>query len=124
MSRPLVSVVLAAGKGTRMRSALPKVLHRVAGRSMLGHVLALAQGLGGKVAVVAGPGMDAVRTAALAEAPGAEVFVQAEQLGTAHAVLAARDAIGTAQHDLIVLFADTQLVTKETVARLIAVLDA
>lgn len=65
-------VVLAAGKGTRMKSALPKVLHKVAGRSMLGHVLDLAgKSAGGTVAVVVGPGMDNVATEAAAIFPGA-----------------------------------------------------
>jgi bifunctional UDP-N-acetylglucosamine pyrophosphorylase/glucosamine-1-phosphate N-acetyltransferase len=107
-----------------MRSQLPKVLHRIAGRSMLGHVLALAEGVGGeKLAVVVGPGMDSVRKEAVTGAPGAAVFVQENQLGTADAVLAARDAIGKHTGDLLVLFADTPLITKETVAALIGELD-
>lgn len=124
MSRPLLTVVLAAGKGTRMRSDLPKVLHRIAGRSMLGHVLALAEAVGGdKLAVVVGPGMEPVRDEALRAAPGAQVFVQQNQQGTADAVLAARDAIGAHAGDLLVLFADTPLVTAETVHALIGALD-
>lgn len=124
MSRPLLTVILAAGKGTRMRSALPKVLHRIAGRSMLGHVLALAQGVGGgKLAVVVGPGMDDVRAEAQSAAPGAGVFVQENQRGTADAVLAARDAIAAHTGDLLVLFADTPLITPETVGKLRAELD-
>jgi bifunctional UDP-N-acetylglucosamine pyrophosphorylase/glucosamine-1-phosphate N-acetyltransferase len=124
MSRPLLTVILAAGKGTRMRSALPKVLHAIAGRSMLGHVLALAAGVGGgKLAVVVGPGMDAVRKEALAAAPGATVFVQEKQAGTADAVLAAREAIAAHTGDLLVLFADTPLITPETVGKLLAELD-
>jgi bifunctional UDP-N-acetylglucosamine pyrophosphorylase/glucosamine-1-phosphate N-acetyltransferase len=124
MSRPLLTVVLAAGKGTRMRSDLPKVLHRIAGRSMLGHVLALAKGVGGdRLAVVVGPGMGNVRAEALAAAPGASVFVQETQLGTADAVLAAREEIARHTGDLLVLFADTPLITPETVCRLIEELD-
>jgi bifunctional UDP-N-acetylglucosamine pyrophosphorylase/glucosamine-1-phosphate N-acetyltransferase len=124
MSRPLLTVILAAGKGTRMRSDLPKVLHRIAGRSMLGHVLALAQSVGGeKLAVVVGPGMDNVRAEAQVIAPGAAVFVQQNQLGTADAVLAARSAIAEHTGDLLVLFADTPLITKETVSALIGELD-
>src|ERR1700727_518289 len=62
--RPLAVVVLAAGKGTRMRSALPKVLHKVAGRSMVGHVIAVAEDLGAdRVVVVVAPGMDDVAAA-------------------------------------------------------------
>jgi bifunctional UDP-N-acetylglucosamine pyrophosphorylase/glucosamine-1-phosphate N-acetyltransferase len=124
MSRPLLTVILAAGKGTRMRPDLPKVLHRIAGRSMLGHVLALAQSVGGeKLAVVVGPGMDNVRAEAQVIAPGAAVFVQQNQLGTADAVLAARSAIAEHTGDLLVLFADTPLITKETVSALIGELD-
>jgi bifunctional UDP-N-acetylglucosamine pyrophosphorylase/glucosamine-1-phosphate N-acetyltransferase len=107
-----------------MRSELPKVLHSIAGRSMLGHVLALAHSVGGeKLAVVVGPGMDNVRAAAVASAPGAAVFVQESQLGTADAVLAARVAIAGHTGDLLVLFADTPLITKETVSALIGELD-
>jgi bifunctional UDP-N-acetylglucosamine pyrophosphorylase/glucosamine-1-phosphate N-acetyltransferase len=124
MSRPLLTIILAAGKGTRMRSALPKVLHRIAGRSMLGHVLALAQAVGGdRLAVVVGPGMEGVRKEALAAAPGASVFVQENQLGTADAVLAAREAIAGHAGDLLVLFADTPLITPETIGKLTAELD-
>ena len=124
MSRPLLSVILAAGKGTRMRSDLPKVLHRIAGRSMLGHVLALARSVDdSKLAVVVGPGMDNVRKEALAGAPDATVVVQENQLGTADAVLAAREAISAHRGDLLVLFADTPLIAPETVQKLIAELD-
>lgn len=125
MSRPLLTVLLAAGKGTRMRSQLPKVLHPIAGRSMLGHVLALAGAVGGDaLAVVVGPDMARVRDEALGAAPGARVFVQEAQHGTADAVLAARDAIGAHTGDVLVLFADTPLVTPRTVGALIAALDA
>lgn len=124
MSRPLLTVVLAAGKGTRMRSDLPKVLHAIAGRSMLGHVLALAGAVGGdKLAVVVGPGMERVRDEAVEAAPGAQVFVQETQLGTADAVRAVREAIAAHSGDLLVLFADTPLVTPETVRALIGALD-
>ena len=93
---PLLIVVLAAGKGTRMKSDLPKVLHKVAGRSMLGHVLDLAgRAKAARLAVVVGPGMDAVKAEALKGAPSAEVFVQERQAGTADAVLAARPALAT-----------------------------
>ncbi len=119
---PLI-VLLAAGKGTRMKSALPKVLHRIAGRSMLGHVLDVAAAAGGTPAIVIGPDMDAVRQEALSIAPNAQVFVQQNQLGTANAVLAARDAIDAHSGDVIVLCADTPLIERATVARLQAALD-
>src|SRR5438552_3725487 len=92
--RPLLIVVLAAGQGTRMRSAVPKVLHKIAGRTMLGHVLAAAEALRpDTVSVVIGPGMEAVRMQTLAQSASARIFVQGEQKGTADALLAAREAL-------------------------------
>ena len=122
--RSLTAVVLAAGKGTRMRSSLPKVLHRLAGRSMLGHVLAAAQEAGADhIAVVAEPGRADVAAEIAREAPGARVFGQAERLGTAHAVLCARAALETGE-DVVVVFGDTPLITGATLARLRAPLRA
>lgn len=121
--RALLIVVLAAGKGTRMKSDLPKVLHKVAGRSMLAHVLDLAKSVGGaKVATVIGPGMDLVRAEAEREVPGGDVFVQEHQRGTADAVLAARKALSEHSGDVIVLYADTPLITSETLLRMRACL--
>ena len=118
-SRSLLTVILAAGKGTRMKSAMPKVLHGVAGRSMLAHVMALAKYVGGdKLAVVIGPEMDNVRKEVLKIAPHAQVFVQENQLGTADAVLAARPALVAHDGDVMVLYADTPLIQTETVRRL------
>jgi bifunctional UDP-N-acetylglucosamine pyrophosphorylase / glucosamine-1-phosphate N-acetyltransferase len=121
---PLLVIVLAAGKGVRMRSALPKVLHPIGGRSMLAHVLTTVGALGAqRIAVVVGPGMDAVRSAVAAAAPGAETFEQAEQHGTAHAVLAARAAIGRHAGTVLVLFADTPLAEAATLRRMLDALD-
>jgi bifunctional UDP-N-acetylglucosamine pyrophosphorylase/glucosamine-1-phosphate N-acetyltransferase len=120
---PLI-VILAAGKGTRMKSALPKVLHKVAGLSMLGHVLALAKGVeDAAVAVVVGPGMDEVRAEIARLAPNAQVFVQEKQSGTADAVLAARPAMQGHTGDVIVLYADTPLLEASTLASLRSALD-
>ena len=90
-ARTCLAIVLAAGEGTRMRSARPKVLHAVAGQSLLAHVLA-AVGAAGMTAtaVVIGPGQDEVAAEAKRVLPGAEIFVQRERRGTAHAVLAAQ----------------------------------
>ena len=125
MSRtPLQIIVLAAGKGTRMKSALPKVMHPMAGRSMLGHVLALANSAAAdSLAVVVGPGMEDVAAAATKAAPRARVFVQHEQLGTANAVLAAREALAGHMGDVLVLYADTPLIEPATIDRLRAALD-
>ena len=121
---PLLIVVLAAGKGVRMRSAIPKVLHGIAGRSMLAHVLAIARSAGAaRLALVVAPGMEAVRAEAAKAAPGIEVFEQATQAGTGHAVLAARPALERHKGDVIVLFADTPLVEPATLRRLIGALD-
>ncbi|MBL8881566.1 MAG: bifunctional UDP-N-acetylglucosamine diphosphorylase/glucosamine-1-phosphate N-acetyltransferase GlmU [Hyphomicrobium sp.] len=121
---PLLSIVLAAGKGTRMKSDMPKVLHKLAGRPMLGHVLALAQSAGStRVAVVVGTDMDAVEVAAKSAVPNAQIFLQRAQLGTGHAVLAAREAIEAHDGDVLVLYADTPLIRPETIARLRARLD-
>lgn len=88
------AIVLAAGKGTRMRSDRPKVLHALANRSMLGHVLAAVQEAGAsRLAVVVEPGREDVAREIERLAPGAGVHPQAERLGTAHAVLAARAAL-------------------------------
>jgi bifunctional UDP-N-acetylglucosamine pyrophosphorylase / glucosamine-1-phosphate N-acetyltransferase len=124
-SLPLLSIVLGAGKGTRMKSDLPKVMHAVAGLPMLGHVLKTAQAAGSdSLSVVIGPGMDNVRAAATKLAPGAHVYVQEQQRGTADAVLAAKPAIAGHAGDVIVLYADTPLIRPETITRLRQTLDA
>jgi bifunctional UDP-N-acetylglucosamine pyrophosphorylase/glucosamine-1-phosphate N-acetyltransferase len=120
---PLI-VILAAGKGTRMNSARPKVLHEIAGLSMLGHVLHLAGGIeGARLAVVIGPGMEDVAAETGRLAPAADVFVQHTQAGTADAVLAARAALDAHSGDVIVLYADTPLIQAATLAALRAALD-
>ena len=118
-NRTALAVVLAAGEGARMKSDLPKVLHKVAGRPMLAHVLGAVAGAGiERIAAVIGPGRNDVRDALTRACPAARVFVQEERLGTAHAVLAAREAIAEGCDDLVILFADTPLVTAETIAAL------
>jgi bifunctional UDP-N-acetylglucosamine pyrophosphorylase/glucosamine-1-phosphate N-acetyltransferase len=117
--RPFTTIVLAAGEGKRMRSTLPKVLHLVAGRSLLGHVLTAAGEAGaGTRIVVVGPDHEAVVTAARVFAPDVAAHVQAERRGTAHAVLAARPALEAAQGDVVVAFGDNPLVTAESFRRL------
>jgi bifunctional UDP-N-acetylglucosamine pyrophosphorylase/glucosamine-1-phosphate N-acetyltransferase len=111
------TIVLAAGEGTRMRSSRPKVLHAVAGRPLIEHVLS-AIDEGGGVAVVIGPAMDAVAKAVKVAVPAAEIFVQVERRGTGHAVLAARPALAREAHDLAVVYGDTPLIRASTLARL------
>ncbi|MGE5514130.1 MAG: bifunctional UDP-N-acetylglucosamine diphosphorylase/glucosamine-1-phosphate N-acetyltransferase GlmU [Bacteroidota bacterium] len=116
---PLMLVILAAGKGTRMKSARPKVLHRLAGRTLLGHALALGHAVkADRLAVVVGPAMEDVVRETRRLAPDADIFVQEERLGTAHAVLAARGALETHRGDVVVLFADTPLLRPETILAL------
>jgi bifunctional UDP-N-acetylglucosamine pyrophosphorylase/glucosamine-1-phosphate N-acetyltransferase len=118
-ARSSLTVVLAAGEGTRMRTTLPKVLHPIAGESLLAHVLTAApKGAGAGVAVVVGPDHAAVEQEAKRLRPDADIFIQRERLGTAHAVLAARAAIARGADDLLVAFGDTPLITAETLARL------
>ena len=114
--RTCLAIVLAAGEGTRMKSARPKMLHAVAGRSLLGHVLA-ATGNTAK-AVVVGPEHDDVSAEARLFAPESQVFVQAERRGTAHAVLTAKAAIEQGADDILVIFGDTPLIRPQTLEKL------
>jgi bifunctional UDP-N-acetylglucosamine pyrophosphorylase/glucosamine-1-phosphate N-acetyltransferase len=117
--RTALTIVLAAGEGTRMRSVTPKVLHPVAGQSLLAHVVAAApKGRGSSLAVVIGPDRPAVADAARRARPDAAIFVQRERKGTAHAVLAARDAIARGADDLLIAFGDTPLISAATFERL------
>lgn len=123
VARSCLTIVLAAGEGTRMRSSLPKVLHPVAGGSLLAHVLRAApHGDRTALAVVVGPDHQAVVDEVARVRPDATTFVQRERKGTAHAVLMARDAIAKGADDVLIVFGDTPLVTAETFDRLHAVL--
>jgi len=118
-SRSSLTIVLAAGEGTRMRSATPKVLHPVAGQSLLAHVLGAApKGSRASLALVIGPDHQSVADEARRVRADTGIFVQRERLGTAHAVLAARDAIARGADDLIVAFGDTPLISSATFERL------
>ena len=113
--RPLAVVVLAAGKGTRMRSERPKVLHPVAGRPMLAHVLAAAEALSPeRIVVVLAPGMEAVAKAVQPHA----VAIQETQRGTADALKAAGKALSGFGGDVLVLYGDCPLIQAETLARM------
>ena len=108
------AVLLAAGLGTRMKSTLPKALHRIAGKPMLRHLIDSCTEAFDRVVVVAGPGMEAVAAAA---APH-PVVVQADRLGTAHAALQAAAHFG--EGDVAVLYADNPLIRPDTLRRLLA----
>jgi bifunctional UDP-N-acetylglucosamine pyrophosphorylase / glucosamine-1-phosphate N-acetyltransferase len=113
-NRTCLSVILAAGEGTRMKSSRSKVLHEVAGLSLVGHVAKAAQAAGGgDIALVVGRDAETVRAEAMRVATNAEAFEQVERLGTANAVLAAKAAIARGYDDVLVLFGDTPLITRE-----------
>ncbi len=117
--RTCLAIVLAAGEGTRMRSDLPKSLHRLGGRTLLEHALVAAREAGGlEIAVVVGPDHADVAAVAQAAAPKARIFEQRERRGTADAVLAAKQALTNKPDDILVMFADTPLVASQTLARL------
>ncbi|HEX3996555.1 MAG TPA: NTP transferase domain-containing protein, partial [Acetobacteraceae bacterium] len=107
------AILLAAGLGTRMRSNLPKTLHKIAGRSMLRHLLASCEAAFDKVVVVLGPDMEAVAK----EAAPHTCVIQHERLGTAHAALQAVEHFGTGE--VAVLYADNPLIRPETMQRLL-----
>lgn len=118
MQAPLIVIVLAAGKGTRMRSALPKVLHPIAGRPMIQHVVEAAAALDpAQIVVVVGPEGEAIADAVSPH----PVVVQRQQLGTADAVKAAREIAApliAEGADVLILYGDGPLITSETLARM------
>jgi bifunctional UDP-N-acetylglucosamine pyrophosphorylase/glucosamine-1-phosphate N-acetyltransferase len=118
-ARSCLAIVLAAGEGTRMRSAKPKVLHEIAGRALLTHVLkAVADAGVTAAAVVIGPGQDKVAAEAKRVLPQAAIFTQQERRGTAHAVLAARAALEKPAEDILIVYGDTPLIRPQTLSRL------
>jgi bifunctional UDP-N-acetylglucosamine pyrophosphorylase/glucosamine-1-phosphate N-acetyltransferase len=117
-SRDIAVLILAAGKGTRMRSDRAKVLHLIAGRPMLAYPLAAAEGLDpARLIVVTGHEADAVEEAF---AGRARFVLQAEQRGTGHAVLQARPALADFHGDVLILYGDTPLLRSETLRRMAA----
>ncbi|MEV1143834.1 bifunctional UDP-N-acetylglucosamine diphosphorylase/glucosamine-1-phosphate N-acetyltransferase GlmU [Micromonospora sp. NPDC049799] len=122
MSQPHLRtvVVLAAGEGKRMKSALPKVLHPLLGRTLVGHVLTAAAPLAAdRTVVVVGHGADQVRGHLAEIAPAATPVLQAEQLGTGHAVRIALDAVPDVTGTVVVLNGDVPLLRPETVTALV-----
>jgi bifunctional UDP-N-acetylglucosamine pyrophosphorylase/glucosamine-1-phosphate N-acetyltransferase len=114
-------VVLAAGQGTRMRSRTPKVLHRLGGRSMLGHVLAATVPLGAaRTVVVVGSGREAVAEHLTEVAPEAVAVVQDQQLGSGHAARVALDALGEVPGAVLIVNGDAPLLRAETLTALVA----
>jgi len=116
---PLTAIILAAGKGTRMQSSTPKVLHQIAGLSMIGHVIGLCHAIGvQKIIVIVGHEGQQVADEALKLAPNAIILTQEEQLGTGHAVNCAADHLKDSEGDAIILYADTPLIQPETIQQM------
>ena len=114
-------IILGAGMGTRMNSDLPKVLHQIAGAPMLVHAMKSGGALDpAQTVIVAGHGADRVEAAAKAYDPDVTVAIQSEQLGTAHAVSQARDALAGFDGDALVLYGDTPFIRAETLAAMTA----
>ena len=120
----LLSIILAAGEGTRMRSAMPKVLHRVGGLPIVGHVVRAAIGAGSsRVAVITGPGHDSVRAAVGALTPQVRFFEQTERMGTAHAATMARALWQDGQGYVAIVYGDHPLLRGANFEGIIARLD-
>ena len=112
----IAAVVLAAGAGTRMKSAKPKVMHEIGGRPMISHLLGTVGALDpAKVVVVTSPAMESVQE----EVAPAEIAIQQEALGTGHAVAAALDALEGFAGDVLILYGDTPLIEAETLHKMI-----
>jgi bifunctional UDP-N-acetylglucosamine pyrophosphorylase/glucosamine-1-phosphate N-acetyltransferase len=122
MSRPVAAIILAAGRGIRMKSDLHKVLHPVAGRPMLLHLLATVERLepAARIVVV---GSQREQVEAAVAGTGVEVVSQEPQLGTGHAVLQARAALAGFDGDILILFGDVPLVPLTTMNAMLAELD-
>ena len=117
-TRPFAAIILAAGRGTRMKSDVHKVLHPIAGRAMLDHLMGVLEGLGpARKIVVVGSGREQVE--GLVDTRGGEIVVQEQQLGTAHAVLQAEAKLGDFDGDVLILYGDTPLVEAETMSHML-----
>ena len=118
---PNAVIILAAGKGTRMQSDLPKVLHNVAGAPLLVHTMLSAQSIEAeKTIIVTGHGADLVESAATEFDETAQIVLQTEQLGTGHAVDHARTALSDFEGDVFILYGDTPFIRAETLQKMAA----
>lgn len=118
-SRPAAVLILAAGEGKRMKSRIPKVLHPLCGRTMLGHVIATVSELDpGRLVVVVGHGREQVSAATARQRPEAVVVFQEEQNGTGHAVRMVTEALGVLHGTVIVTYGDMPLLRADTLREL------
>ena len=112
------AIILAAGAGTRMKSALPKVLHKIAGLPMLGHVIGALRGAGvERIVVVTASSGQAVRD--YAKSLGCDSAIQEQQLGTGHAAACARDALKDFSGTLLIVNGDMPMVTASVIAQVV-----
>ncbi len=117
---PGLAIILAAGKSTRMKSVLPKVVHEVCGRPMVEYVIDAVRAAGvSRIVLVVGHGADTVR-GLLSDQPGVEFALQSEQKGTGHAVMMCREHLAGVRGPVFVLAGDTPLLKSQSLARLLA----
>ena len=113
-------VILAAGKGSRMKSEKPKVLHTVGNASMLHHVMDVAKKAGAEeTVIVAGHQAELISEAAKRKSPDAQIVIQEKQLGTGHAVKQAEKLLRKSGKDILILYGDVPFIKSETISKLI-----
>ncbi len=123
MVRNCLSIILAAGEGTRMKSSLPKVLHKIAGLPLIGHVIKQIELVGvSQLAVVVGFGAKDVTKTVQSFVKNAMIFEQKERFGTAHAVLSVRLALQKEVDDVLIVFGDTPLIEQDSLLQIRALL--
>lgn len=116
MPHPFATIILAAGKGTRMQSSLPKVMHRLAGQPLVSHVLAAVRPLNpDRLACVIGPDMEQVEQEVTSHGDPVTCIIQSPQQGTGHAVQVAKDALAAYSGPIIILYGDTPLLTRSII---------
>ncbi len=124
MSKPRAAIILAAGHGSRMKSDIPKVLHQVGGRSMFDWLVALAREVRAeRIAAIVGAQTPLVRDAAIAALGGGGVAVQDPPKGTGHATACAAEIMEEFEGNVLVVFADSPLITPATIERVFGALD-
>jgi bifunctional UDP-N-acetylglucosamine pyrophosphorylase/glucosamine-1-phosphate N-acetyltransferase len=116
---PIATIILAAGKGTRMKSPLPKVLHQILGKPMINYVVEQAQAVSDRIVVVVGHQKELVKEELNKTFSSIEYADQDQQLGTGHAIMQTHDLLGDFPGLILILSGDSPLITKETLQQLI-----